>query len=228
MNLLRRLSVSHISLRLLALLLAVILWFVATDRPQRSLGLDQRRVTAALALENPGDELEVSEAPESVSVTVEGPRLVLPFQVGDVRASVDLTGLGPGVHSVPVNVELPAGITVKSVEPSEVRVTLELRAHARLPVSVSVDGVPPGLAVRVVSVNPSTVDVYGASSAVRQVTLLSARARFGSGTVRAPVVAQGSDGQPVPGVVLSPVEVEVTLAGADTASLRGGGNVEVE
>src|SRR5690606_30918169 len=142
---------------------------------------------------------EAHAIPESVYVTVEGPRLLLPFQIADVEVTVDLGGLGPGVHTLPVQVKQPTGLSVKSVEPREVRVSLEERAHLRLPVSVSIEGVPPGLSVHVLSVSPSEVDVYGATSAVQRVALVSARAPYGAATVRAPVIALGHDGQPVEG-----------------------------
>ncbi len=64
--------------------------------------------------------------PGSVMVTVAGPAPALLAMTADlVSVSVDASGLGPGVYSVPVTVRAPTGITVQGVQP--LRVTLTIR-----------------------------------------------------------------------------------------------------
>lgn len=209
------LDIEHFSLRALALFLAIVLWFVATERPQRNLGLDVRQVSVALRVEHVGDGLEVASVPASVDVAVEGPRLILPFQIQDVFAAVDVSGLGPGVHSVPVDVRLPTGTTLKSVQPREVRVVLDERVRRRHTVVVSVDGVPPGVAVHVVSLAPHEVDVFGSATSVARVHALMARVPYQDGRLHAQVLAYDVDGRIVEDVILSPVVVEVVLDASD-------------
>ncbi len=199
------------SLRLLALFLAVVLWFVATERPQRSLGLDERRVTVEITTDNLGDGIEIAQAPETADVTLEGPRLVLPFQVNEAVASIDLAGLGSGWHTVPVQVELPTGITLKQVQPQEVRVLLEPRVRRRIPVSVSVHSVPPGAAVQVGAVSPQSAEVFGASSAVASVRSLVAQVSYSSEHTQAEVIPVDESGAPVHGVAVSPRVIDVTI-----------------
>lgn len=207
----KRVKSDDFSLRLVALFLAVILWFVATERPQRNLGLDERQVTVELVLANVDQEVEISQVPDTVEVTLEGPRLVLPFQVHEAIAKVNLGGLGPGTHNVPVHVDLPTGITLKQVRPQEVRVVLETRARRPLPVSVAVDSVPPGTLVQVGAVVPASAEVFGPSSAVAKVQALVARVSYGTDQTQARVTPVGADGGPVEGVVVSPNVVEVNL-----------------
>ena len=45
----------------------------------------------------------------------------------DIAATVNLTGLGPGAHTVNVSVSAPADTLVANVSPETVAVTLEAR-----------------------------------------------------------------------------------------------------
>ncbi|MEE8337221.1 MAG: CdaR family protein [Dehalococcoidia bacterium] len=63
---------------------------------------------------------------ESVAVVVEGPLTVLGALVASqVQAAVDATGLSAGVAELPVLVAVPAGLSVVSVQPATLSVTLE-------------------------------------------------------------------------------------------------------
>lgn len=207
----RGVKVENFGIRLVALFLALILWVVATERPQRNLGLDQRRVTLELAFANLSDDLEISQMPRTVDVTLEGPRLILPFQSQDASAAVDLNDLGPGAHRVPVQVELPTGISLKDVQPRDVSVRLEARASRSVPVYVAVQGVPAGVSVSVTRVVPETLQVIGALSAVDRVAHILARAPYGVDHARTPVVPVDIHGLEVVGVFVSESFVDVTL-----------------
>lgn len=65
-------------------------------------------------------------APTSVNVLLDGPLPALEaLQLQDVRVVVDLLGLGIGSHAVPVEVVvLPQGVTVETVLPETVEVTI--------------------------------------------------------------------------------------------------------
>jgi YbbR domain-containing protein len=61
--------------------------------------------------------------PTSVAVTVQGRAATLPDLAEDsVQPWVDLSGLGPGRHVLPVNVALPLGHTLVAVRPATVSV----------------------------------------------------------------------------------------------------------
>lgn len=204
--------VEHLALRLLALLLAVVLWFMATDRPQQTIGSDQRVLQVETRLSGVDDALEVTDRPGTVDVTVEGPRLILSFQAQEVRAYVELAGVGPGRHQVPVRVEAPSGVTVRQVVPGEVSVTLEARARKSVPVRVALQGVPPGVVVRVVEAQPQSMEVYGAASAVERVAYILAQVAYDSGSGEVAAVAVGLDGEAVEGVATERPRVRVEIA----------------
>jgi len=64
--------------------------------------------------------------PGSVSITLEGELPLLNSLLqGDVSAAIDLANAAPGTANFPVTVSVPAGVTVLSVQPVEVSVTLE-------------------------------------------------------------------------------------------------------
>lgn len=207
----RRPEIDHLSLRLLALFLAVVLWFLATDRPTTSIGLDQRTVTVETRVEGLGPGLEVVERPDGVSVTLEGPRLVLPFQAGGAEAYIDVTGRGAGRHRLPVQVRKSSHLSVRAVNPSEVEVVLEEQVTKRLPVRASVIGGEGGAAIRVEQVRPAEMAVYGAESRVARVAYVQAVLDLSAGSGRARAVAVDAQGVPVPGVVTEEEWVDLTV-----------------
>ena len=66
--------------------------------------------------------------PPSISVVVAGPVPALSgITVGQVAATVDATGKGPGTYPVDVVVRAPAGTTAQSVQPTRVTLTIRTR-----------------------------------------------------------------------------------------------------
>ena len=118
MNWWRRLGRSELVLRLLSLLLAIVLWFMAAEEGPGRFGPQQQRLAVPLEVRGVPQGLEASGAPESVELEARGFRRPAPEAA---RAYVELVGLGPGRHMVPVRVEAP-GLVVVSVEPSRVAV----------------------------------------------------------------------------------------------------------
>ena len=197
--------------------MAVALLLVATGSPQQNLILDRRTVRVEASFERIPDALEVTSAPEIIEITVEGHRMVLPFQADDVRASVVLEGLEAGTHRVPVQVRVPAGIGLVGLSPREVTVVLEPRVERAVEVRVAVVGVPTGWSVRLLDANPETVEVYGAQSEVARVAYILAQASYRPGTtavstVRAAATPVDEGGRRVEAVALSAQAVEITFA----------------
>lgn len=86
----------------------------------------QALIAVAPEFENVGAELQPSSATQIILVTVTGPVAALQaLQPGDVRAFVDLQGLGRGTHTVEVRVAVPPGLVASRSEPAEITVTLQ-------------------------------------------------------------------------------------------------------
>jgi YbbR domain-containing protein len=76
-------------------------------------------------IENLTPGLQVTSSLPRVQVVLEGITTQLRgTQPGELRATVDLSGLRPGSYQVPVVVAAPPGLTVQSVSPSVVLVTI--------------------------------------------------------------------------------------------------------
>lgn len=63
---------------------------------------------------------------DQVSLTLSGPLVALDgLAAADVTPLLDVTGLGPGAHDVKPTLSLPRGISLVSISPASVRVTLQ-------------------------------------------------------------------------------------------------------
>lgn len=63
-------------------------------------------------------------SPEAVAIHVRGARGPRNVDAVHFSATVDVTGLGPGRHVLPVHVEPPPGVGLLRIEPAEVTVTI--------------------------------------------------------------------------------------------------------
>lgn len=197
---LKRPEIDHLSLRLLALFLAIVLWFLATDQPQPSIGAEQRSVNVETQVESVGERLVVTEPPPAVNLTLEGPRLVLSFQAGDARAYVDAAGLGPGRHRVPVEARAPSGLTVRAINPAEVELVLEEEIAKSVPVRAAVLGTGEGVSVRIEGVEPAEMIVYGVESAISRTAYIMAQVDPASPSDRVRAIPVDQQGTAVAGV----------------------------
>ena len=77
---------------------------------------------------NLGSNVTITGTLPTVTVTLFGPLpLLQALGPNDIPATVDLSGEDPGVHRKQVKVTPPAGASTRSVNPSEITVTLEQR-----------------------------------------------------------------------------------------------------
>ncbi|MQC18754.1 MAG: hypothetical protein DWG80_06755 [Chloroflexi bacterium] len=103
--------------------------FVNTERVTITITVEATtgslRTSVVLIAAELSGSLQAESSPASVAVTLEGPLPLLNALLsGDVRATLTLGGLGVGTHTVPVSVEVPDGVTVASVQPGTVTVTI--------------------------------------------------------------------------------------------------------
>ncbi|MCK4315042.1 MAG: hypothetical protein KAX24_04655, partial [Anaerolineae bacterium] len=139
------------------------------------------------------------------------------LKADDFIATVDLTGLGPGVHQVPVQVTLnkqPSRVTL--FEPEYITLELDARMERSVPVRVQIEGKPTlGYLRQATTIDPSEVLVNGPSTYVAQVveTFTSVSVQETNADVEGefPLQPQDSEGQPVPHVTLTPEMVNVRI-----------------
>lgn len=97
--------------------------FVTVAPVQGSLRLD-----VSVTVRNVGSGLRATIAADAVSVLLAGPLAALATVGADnLEASIDLSGLAVGSHAVTVNVRPPSDLTITSVTPQSLSVTLSVQ-----------------------------------------------------------------------------------------------------
>lgn len=164
----------NLGLRILALVLAIVLWaFVrVTQEPLNSEALAQVTLELPLQLQGtPPDLVAYEGSSEKVSVSLKGPaEVVNTLREGLVRTYVELSGMAPGSHWPEVKVVAPGGVQVLEVKPPSVNVKLSPIATAQVPVKILVTGKPAqGMKAQQPAVEPSSVKIQGPEALVREV-----------------------------------------------------------
>jgi YbbR domain-containing protein len=128
MRRLRRILLHNWHLKLLALAIAFLLWAAYTAEPVAETGylvpLEFRNIPAGLELSD--------DVPAQIHVRVRGRSAILRrLSAADLSVAVDLAGAEPGEMLVRLganNAELPPGVELARLAPSEFRVRLIARA----------------------------------------------------------------------------------------------------
>jgi YbbR domain-containing protein len=161
----------HLGLKVLAILLASVLWFTVAGEH-----VVERSLRVPLAVRNLPPNLEiVGDLPGNVDVRVRGSAAQLSrLDAGDVVAMLDLTTARTGsvrlFHLRTDEVSVPYGIDVAQVMPPSISLAIEKSVRRMVPIIPVTDGDPaPGFVVGRISAEPATVLVAGPESHVREV-----------------------------------------------------------
>lgn len=216
MNILRSLF-SHLTSLVMSVLLAMIIWGVATieSNPSREGYLNN----VPLELVNRPDDLVIFEKTvERVRLKIRAPQVSWDqLQVTSFRVHANLARLNAGEHTLPIQAQPnDPRVSILTVEPSEVRVRLEPIKARTMDVRCDVLDVPPiGFTYRAPTVTPSQVIVSGAAILVDRVNEVSADVylRGAKATFEREITAQARDaqGNVVTGVTISPTVVLVKV-----------------
>jgi YbbR domain-containing protein len=161
----------HLGLKVLAITLASVLWLTVAGEH-----VVERSLRVPLAVRNLPPALEiVGDLPAAVDVRVRGSSAQLSrLDTGEVVAMLDLTGARPGsrlFHLRTDEVQVPYGIEVAQVMPPSLSLGIEKATQRTVPIVPAIDGEPAaGFVVGRISAEPSTVQVIGPESHVREVS----------------------------------------------------------
>jgi len=210
--------VNNLPLMAMAFILAALAWFVALEEADPTIEQLFPPTIPVRVTGLPEDLIIVGTFDERVYVTVRAAQSVWDeLRVEDLDATVDLSGLEPGVYEVPVEVDLgkePSRIT--EVEPEVVTVELESRESQSVRVRVDIEGRPAvGYVVRTEQVEPREVIVEGPGSYVTRVVdafaALSIQGAEEDVEENLTVEPRDAEGDPVPYVSLVPENVDVRV-----------------
>ncbi len=161
----------HLGLKVISIALAALLWLVVSGEQ-----IVERALRIPLEFMNLPAQLEiVGDTPAVVDVRVRGSSGALSrVAAGELVAVVDLRAARPGqrlFHLTGADVRTPFGIEVVQVSPASVAMAFEPSATKVVPVVPGVEGDPAaGFVVGTVTAEPPTVEIVGATSALRRLT----------------------------------------------------------
>ncbi len=185
----RELFLHNLAIKILSVAIAIGLWFFvnAAERDAEAtfpVGLRLRDV--------PPDVMLVSPRVDSVELRVSGPRTLLSrIDQEQFAIELDLKGVRPGPTTFRIHansLDLPRGVTVVRMMPSEVTLEFARVARKTVPVHLSL-GMPPPSDLRIVesSVRPEWIEVIGPTRDVGELEVVETEA-LDLGAARAGVV----------------------------------------
>lgn len=159
-------------LRIAAVLLAIVIWFVAgADMNKTKADIAERFITTGLEVEGAPPECIVETRPRDVEVRVRGPKyLVEPLDGGRVKALVSVAGRGEGEYAARVHASAPEGVQVIEVIPASVGVKMDAIVSEEFPVRAGIIGYPGEMCVPLEpELSPRFVTIIGPKSQVESV-----------------------------------------------------------
>lgn len=200
----------------LSLILALALWLFITNKQDPRVAKDYPQPLAVTVSNIPDGMTVVNSNLGVVYVRFRRTDPNTPVSSSSFRPYINLLGLKPGLHRVPVHVDHDPGIDVVSWRPSSVPVLLEHVQSRRIPVRWHVVSQPPAGYGTEITVHPSTVVASGPDEIVSQ----ASRATFDldlanlsstvSGTYK--VSPENSQGALLSSrITLTPQQVHVTV-----------------
>lgn len=190
----KRFVTEHFWVKLLAILLAAIMWTLVTS--QRRERIFERSFDIPITLVGVPRDLVITNAiDDSVSVRLRGPLSVLrSLTTQNLEATLDLSTAREGRIDVfirPQAVSVPSEIEVVSIDPAKITFRFEPRRQKIVPVRPFLVGAPPaGFAIVSETTTPSEALITGPASLIRDVSEVTTERVIVTGrteTFRAPV-----------------------------------------
>ncbi len=207
-------------LKVLAFLLALILWFFVTGDRQ-DLGLETRRSfnNIPLTCRNLGQDLAIVEMNEEVTLSLQGlPQAFDGLTPADLEAYVELSGKREGRHEVRINAVAPQGLSIVSIDPPRAIIVLEDLVTRQMSVEDDLIGVPAGgLVVEEITFTPTEAFIRGPRRKIDLVSRVIFRLNIDGARENiidsARLYTLDEQGNFIQGITISPesVDVQVTL-----------------
>jgi len=209
----------NIGTLLVAFILAVIVWVsavIASDPNEEH--ILARSVPIKVIGQDPGLQI-MGDIPGNVTLVLRAPSSVWTQMNNDqqsVRAWVDLSNLGSGVHEVPVQVQItPRLVRLIRQDPELLTITLDPIVSKVFPVNLVVQGEPPtGYQAQTPKLDPNEVTVTGPESLVSLVK--EARVKVDIANATQTIVSDETpllldeEGRLIVGLTISPDIITIT------------------
>ncbi len=200
-----------------SLVLAVIVWYVATSGQNP---IEQRRLPGGVPIHILTDEnaLVVGTPPSTAEVTIRAPHSVWDvLSPSDVNVVADLTKKEPGTYTVPLMATLSDARhgAIIDIQPRQITVQIARRSEQLVSITVvKTADPPPGFTATITPSEPNA-KIVGPETNVKQVASVVARISLQdqrSGFSRAvPLLALDATNKEVPNVQIIPPEVSLNV-----------------
>jgi YbbR domain-containing protein len=157
----------NFGLKLASIILAIILWLVASSRGQSEIFID-----AQLEFMNIPSGLElINSTDKTISLNIKGSeKYIKNIKPSDIRAFIDLSKAKKGestYYLAKENIQLPRSITLLNMSPSSITVTTEETVTKTVRVIPVITGVPErGYKLQTTAVVPKDIQIEGIQSEV--------------------------------------------------------------
>jgi YbbR domain-containing protein len=168
----RNFITENLWLKLASIFLAAALWYFVMSSG-RSVVIKEIPVQYI----NVPQSLEIVEMARNVSVVIEGQkRLLGGLNQGDINVIVDLENMHAGENLYTLskkNIKLPKSLSITSISPETLKLTLEERMKKEVSVKAVIAGAPEeGFAVESIKVTPERVEIEGPKSLIKRTYIL--------------------------------------------------------
>ncbi|MBQ6502464.1 MAG: hypothetical protein IJI57_00950 [Flexilinea sp.] len=216
-----------IPLIILCIFLAFFIWIFATMTSDPT---EEGRFSQTITIETvglPENCMITSGLPSSVSVNLRAPNSVwrrISMERVQGKAIIDVTGLEPGTHQIPVSVQIGISpVQIISVTPSVATVTIEEFETREFPIVVEETGeIPTAFRADAPVLSQETVEISGTVTQLDKISKVSVLLERNNNTETIedtlPIYAYTEEGRIVKDVTITPDKVKVT----EEIRMRGG------
>lgn len=214
-----RLLKNNTVVKVFAFFLAMMLWVYVTGDALRANIPEVSRTFRNVPLSwlNLDERLEIIHIPQGVDVVLNGRvDLINEITPENIKASVNLKGLGEGQHRIFPTAEVPRGVRVLSFVPQQVAITLEEVESPQKPIILEITGSPAaGFVMGEPRILPEAVFVRGPRSLLARVDRARATVNVdgadGDRMQMVSVQAVDAAGQIINDLVVNPDMVEILI-----------------
>ncbi len=209
---------NNVSLMILAVLLALFVWGVASLQQDPIVENTLSAPVIIVAPPAPDQTISASTLPPTITVRIRAPQSTFEsLGANGVQVPVDLSQLGTGQHVIKLEpaVRVEPSMLLSS-RPLTASVTIEQVVEASIPIRVVVDGTPAiGYQAQLPGVEPSRATITGTQQVISRVVSVDAVINVEGArssveqTVR--LVARDRDGNPVSNVSITPTAALVRV-----------------
>lgn len=201
--------------KLVCLILAIGVWVYVTSGESK---IDSFPGGLPLSLKNTPANLVVVKDVDTINLKISAEKGIWrTLTAKNFEAYVDLSGLGEGVHELPVNVKSDINdVKIIDINPAKVMVRLEPSVTKTVPVEAKIEGsAAEGMIAGEPEFYPEKVDITGAKSYVEKVTKATVVIKLDGESEKIdktmPLLAYDDQDKLIKEITFKPVEVEVSL-----------------